>query len=200
MAKAQLGAIAVGRGPGAFTGVHLAIAIAQGGALALDRPVAPVSTLAALAAGARSGASRDVADVEAFFAQVGAASPTPMAVRVPDRRGRRHELRLGLGPRPTGRKVGFGEIFVPSCRWSAVAPRSREASSADPPAGRGATTGAFSRSSQRPDRCCHAWRCRLLDTSAGHCLQVRAPCPGTQPGHGGAGLAQVPALPETSVQ
>ena len=49
IAKSQLDAIAVGRGPGAFTGVRLAIALAQGIALALDRPLLPVSTLAALA-------------------------------------------------------------------------------------------------------------------------------------------------------
>ena len=49
VARSQLDAIAVGRGPGAFTGVRLAIAIAQGIALALDRPLLPVSTLAALA-------------------------------------------------------------------------------------------------------------------------------------------------------
>lgn len=49
IAKSQLDAIAVGRGPGAFTGVRLAIAIGQGIALALDRPIVAVSTLAALA-------------------------------------------------------------------------------------------------------------------------------------------------------
>jgi tRNA threonylcarbamoyladenosine biosynthesis protein TsaB len=49
IARSQLDAIAVGRGPGAFTGVRLAIAIGQGIALALDRPMVPVSTLAALA-------------------------------------------------------------------------------------------------------------------------------------------------------
>lgn len=57
--RRQLDAIAVSRGPGAFTGVRLAIALAQGIALALDRPVVAVSTLAVLAMRAAPGAHPD---------------------------------------------------------------------------------------------------------------------------------------------
>jgi tRNA threonylcarbamoyladenosine biosynthesis protein TsaB len=49
ISRRQLDGIALSRGPGAFTGVRLAIAIAQGIALALDRPLLPVSTLQVLA-------------------------------------------------------------------------------------------------------------------------------------------------------
>lgn len=49
LVKSQLDVIACGRGPGAFTGVRLAVALTQGLALALDRPAVGISTLATLA-------------------------------------------------------------------------------------------------------------------------------------------------------
>ncbi len=74
IAKSQLDAIAVGRGPGAFTGVRLAVALAQGIALALDRPVVPVSTLAALAMRAGEDTQHILAAIDARMGEVYSAA------------------------------------------------------------------------------------------------------------------------------
>lgn len=74
LGRHALDAIAVGRGPGAFTGVRLAISLAQGMALALDRPVVTVSSLAALALEAPEGEGAILAVIDARMGEIYAAS------------------------------------------------------------------------------------------------------------------------------
>ncbi|NDK38160.1 tRNA (adenosine(37)-N6)-threonylcarbamoyltransferase complex dimerization subunit type 1 TsaB [Pseudoxanthomonas gei] len=108
--RTQLDVIAVSRGPGAFTGVRLAIALAQGIALALDRPVVTVSTLQAIAVqaqGARILAAidarmgevyvgafeRDGDDLVAVSTEIVCA---PQAVTLPDSEGGWHGVGTGF--------------------------------------------------------------------------------------------------------
>ena len=120
VARAELDAIAISRGPGAFTGVRLAIALAQGIAMALDRPIVPISTLKVVAASlvlpyatepvgakqrilaaidARMGEvyagafMRDGADLVALSEETVSA---PDAVMLPDEDGRWHGAGTGF--------------------------------------------------------------------------------------------------------
>jgi tRNA threonylcarbamoyladenosine biosynthesis protein TsaB len=80
--RGQVDAIAVCRGPGGFTGVRIAIGVAQGLALALDRPVVPVSSLRVLAAAA-TGPGPVVAVIDArmgeFYAAAWIDAPAALA-------------------------------------------------------------------------------------------------------------------------
>ncbi len=67
----DLEVLAVGVGPGSFTGVRIGLAVARGIGLALDLPVAGVSTLDALAAGAPSAVPVIDARRREVFALVG---------------------------------------------------------------------------------------------------------------------------------
>lgn len=71
LARQALDAIAVGRGPGAFTGVRLAVSLAQGMALALDLPVVTISSLAALALEAPDDGDDDAAILAVIDARMG---------------------------------------------------------------------------------------------------------------------------------
>lgn len=120
--RRQLDAVAVGRGPGAFTGVRLAIAVGQGIALALDLPLVPVSTLAALAmrgAGERCIAAIDARMGEVYlgrFARAGAgirALSTEVVVRpelaeLPDGDGW-HGVGTGFGAADNALPARFGQ-------------------------------------------------------------------------------------------
>lgn len=70
LSRSNLDAVAVGRGPGAFTGVRLAISVTQGIALGLDIPVLPISSLAALALGVPNNGGMTLATIDARMGEI----------------------------------------------------------------------------------------------------------------------------------
>ena len=103
-------AVAFGAGPGAFTGLRIACALAQGLAFARNLPVIGISTLEALAQ--ESGAARVVACIDARMSEVYYAA-------LEKRAGRWHEVVAArcvapnAAPRPPGEGwVGCGNGFA----------------------------------------------------------------------------------------
>jgi len=113
--RSDLDAIAVGRGPGAFTGVRLAIAMAQGIALALDRPVVTVSTLAALALGATAlphAGATVLAAIDARMGEIYTGCFGYDADGLVHAIGDEDLLRPGELERPDGVVIGIGSGFA----------------------------------------------------------------------------------------
>ena len=93
----SLDAIAIGNGPGAFTGVRLGVAAVQGLAIAARLPVLPVASLDAIAsqliqtpAFISSGAQSFVIAVDARMEEVYWASYKILANQLPQRQGEIH--------------------------------------------------------------------------------------------------------------
>jgi len=84
LALGRLDAIAFGRGPGAFTGVRIAVSIAQGLAFGAGLPAVPISDLAAL--GARA--------LERALAEPGAAGAAEALVALDARMGEVYQGRV----------------------------------------------------------------------------------------------------------
>lgn len=105
----DLDGIAMGRGPGSFTGVRIAASMVQGLALGAGLPVAPISTLAALAAGAMRvhSVERVIAALDARMGEVYVARFTNNESAMPEAASREIVVPPGEAPVPDS-DVWFG--------------------------------------------------------------------------------------------
>ncbi len=111
LSRAQLDGIAVGCGPGAFTGVRLAVSVAQGLAFALDLPVVTVSSLAALAMEAPADDAAVLAVIDARMGEVYAGAFRRGDDGLVEAMGEEHVCRpeaLALPQAPAWNVVGTG--------------------------------------------------------------------------------------------
>ncbi|WP_119273061.1 tRNA (adenosine(37)-N6)-threonylcarbamoyltransferase complex dimerization subunit type 1 TsaB [Taklimakanibacter deserti] len=129
LAFPDLERIGVTLGPGTFTGVRTGIAMARGLALALDRPVAGIDTLSAIAANAASGRSplviaADARRDEVYFAIAG-GPPSPLVLPVSEAARRLpsgESFVLGTGAEaliaaaPSGRLIRLKDGDLPDAR------------------------------------------------------------------------------------
>lgn len=118
VALTALDAIAFGRGPGAFTGVRIAVGVAQGAAFAADLPVVPVSTLAALAqrgfrelGGRRLLPAYDARMQEVYWAAYEVDAQGLVSIRVADEVSAPDQVTLPDGEGWQGVGAGWGSYY-----------------------------------------------------------------------------------------
>lgn len=129
---ADLDAVAFARGPGSFTGVRIAAGVAQGIAFGADLPVAPVSTLQALAHGAwrsqalgRVLAALDARMEEVYWGAYRAGPQGQLAPEVEDRLSRPGEVALPPGADGDWFGVGSAWRACPGALAAALGPALR---------------------------------------------------------------------------
>lgn len=114
VAIAELDGIVFGRGPGSFTGLRIATAVAQGLALATQKPVIGISSLAAVAQHALdvSGVERSLVCIDARMGEVyfGSfeAEQGLVRARTPERLAVPEKVTAPAWPRWTALGGGFG--------------------------------------------------------------------------------------------
>jgi tRNA threonylcarbamoyladenosine biosynthesis protein TsaB len=126
----DLDGLAVGRGPGAFTGVRIAISVAQGLAFGAGLKIVPVSDLAALAQrGAREAgtvlACSDARMGEVYWAEFGVDADGLVKAFTPERLSGPEEVRVSANGRWTA--VGRGWAAYPQLKARLNDPADRPA-------------------------------------------------------------------------